>query len=97
MYEITLKNAEQPGLPAPVSKTNTVASVGGTNLNSTVTFNQGTNTIAQVTPNGEESPDETLADEKVSNVDIALEEAKRILVDLLALTRGNSLAGTGLN
>jgi hypothetical protein len=92
VYEITLKNAEQPGLPAPVGKTNSVAAA-----DAKTAPKEGTNTTVQVAVNGEESPEETLADEKVSNVDIALEEARRILVDLLTLTRGNSLAGTGLN
>ena len=92
VYEITLKNAEQPGLPTPMGKTNTVAAV-----DTKVTPKEGTNTTAHIAVNGDESADETLADEKISNVDIALEEAKRILVDFLTLSRGNSLAGTGLN
>lgn len=92
VYEITLKNAEQPGLPAPVGKTNSVNTA-----ETKSTAKEGTNSTAQVAQNGEESLEDTLTDDKVSNVDIALEEAKRILVDFLTLTRGNSLAGTGLN
>jgi carboxyl-terminal processing protease len=86
-YEITLKNAEQPGLPAPVTKTNSVKTAAAAT-------NATTNATAQVAQKGEDDPDEVVPDEKLSNVDMAMEEAKRILIDYLTLTRGNSIAGT---
>ncbi len=91
-YEITLKNAEQAGLPAPIAKTNSVktAAVSVPTTNATAQVQQGKST--------EEDAEESLPDDKISNIDMALEEAKRILIDYLTLTRGNSpLADTGLN
>ncbi|HKQ40791.1 MAG TPA: carboxy terminal-processing peptidase, partial [Verrucomicrobiae bacterium] len=87
VYDITLKNAEQPGLPAPVAKTNSLKTA------STAT-NSATNTVAKNDP---DDPEEHV-EEKVAAVDITLEEAKRILMDLVNLTgRNGSLVGAAVN
>ena len=85
-YEITLKNSEMAGLPDPMTKTNGVKTAEAKAAT--------TNAPAQVATAEGDDADETIPDDKVSNVDMALEEAKRILIDYLTLIRGNSLAGT---
>jgi carboxyl-terminal processing protease len=84
VYEITLKNAEQPGLPAPVAKTNSTIRI-------TSATGTGTNTVAK---NDSDESEEHAVEEKVTAVDMTLEEAKRILMDLVTLgARGGALAG----
>jgi carboxyl-terminal processing protease len=79
-YELTLKNVSDPGLPAPVSKTNALAQAKA----------DLTNTLAKaVTAKGDD--DEARDDTSVPAVDITLEEARRILQDLVELT-GNKAA-----
>ena len=81
-YEFTLKNVGEPGLPAPVAKTNTVAQVK----------DPLTNTVAKVTGDDDEEGDNE--DANLPTVDITLDEGRRILQDLIALTSGkSSLAG----
>lgn len=81
VYEITLKVAEQPGLPAPLAKTNSLKTASATTES---------NTVAKASEDAEEAAPE----EKIAAVDMALDEAKRILVDLVNLTgRGGSLVG----
>jgi len=88
VYEITLKNAEQPGLPPPVAKTNSVKTASSTT-------GTGTNVVAK---NDAEDSEENAVEEKITAVDMTMEEAKRILVDLVNLmTRGGSLVGTTVN
>ena len=87
VYDITLKNAEQPGLPAPVAKTNSVKTAS-TSTNIT------TNAVAK---SDADDPEEHI-EEKATAVDITMEEAKRILVDLVNLTgRNGSLVGAAVN
>jgi carboxyl-terminal processing protease len=69
IYDLTLKLAEQPGLPPPTAKTNSVASVE-----------------KKPAPDQDPDLDEDVADDQVPAVDITLDEAKRILTDLVALT-----------
>ncbi len=73
-YEFTLKNVDEPGLPAP--KTNTVAAAKS----------KPTNTVAKATsPHGES--EEPADDSGLPTLDsIALDEARRILQDLVELT-----------
>jgi carboxyl-terminal processing protease len=85
-YEITLKLAATPGLPPPVQKTNSVASVEKNGL-----------PVAELEAAGDaheaiDSSDEA-EEEKPAAVDPALEEARHILVDYLGLLRRNSVAG----
>lgn len=87
IYEINLKQAEQPGLPAPVAKTNSVKTASATG--------SGTNAVAKT---GTEDAEDAVPEEKIAAVDIAMDEAKRILIDLVNLTgRGGSLAGAPVN
>jgi carboxyl-terminal processing protease len=87
VYEITLKNAEQPGLPPPVAKTNSVKTASATT-------GTGTNTVAK----NDTEENEEHVEEKITAVDMTLEEAKRILVDLVNLmSRGGSLVGATVN
>jgi carboxyl-terminal processing protease len=71
VYEITLKHAEDPTgtLPPPVSKTNQTAKVSGTNH--------------VVAANGE--GDAEAVDDTTLHLDATLEEAKRILIDMVYL------------
>ena len=85
-YEITLKNAEQPGLPAPVAKTNSIKAASTTTTNA--------NTVAKSYPEDIEDH----VEEKATAVDITMEEAKRILLDLVILSgRGGPLVGAAVN
>jgi carboxyl-terminal processing protease len=79
-YEITLKQVDEPGLPAPLSKTNQTAKVEGTN-DVKVAGTDGT------------AEDHEEASEDKTPLDITLEETKRILIDLVYLSMQNSLAG----
>ncbi|MCX6895956.1 MAG: carboxy terminal-processing peptidase [Verrucomicrobia bacterium] len=79
VYEISLKQAEIPGLPPPVTKTNTVAANSATVL-------IGTNTLTTL------AAVEASEDEKAPTVDVNLEEAEHILVDYLGLLPATSLA-----
>jgi carboxyl-terminal processing protease len=76
VYEITLKHVEDPAgtLPPPVSKTNHTAKVDGTNHTN----------LAQ----GDDHED--AVEEKAQNIDVTLEEAKRILIDLVYLSLQNN-------
>jgi carboxyl-terminal processing protease len=76
-YEITLKNVDDPAgtLPPPVSKTNHTAKVEGTNHTN----------LAESDADHEEA-----TEEKVQNIDVTLEEAKRILIDLVYLSLQNN-------
>ena len=77
-----MRNVGEPGLPAPVAKTNTVAQVK----------DPLTNTVAKVTGDDDEEGDNE--DANLPTVDITLDEGRRILQDLIALTSGkSSLAG----
>jgi carboxyl-terminal processing protease len=70
VFEISLKLAEQPGLPPPVGATNAPPA------------KLETATTAK-TENAEEAEDQTPA------IDVTLQEAKRLLVDLIELTSEN--------
>ena len=99
-YELTLKNVDLPGLPPPAAKTNTVASTKGAGTNiveSKATNTLGkveklTNVIVKTSPRPDD--EEAKEDSDVPTIDITLEEGRRILQDLVALTMKNSsLAG----
>lgn len=78
VYEITLKHVEEPGLPAPQSKTNQTAKVEATNDVK----------VAGATEGHEE------ASEDKTPLDVTLEETKRILIDLVYLSmQQNALVG----
>ena len=77
VYDITLKNVDDPAgtLPPPVSKTNQTAKVEGTNHTN----------LAESDADHDEA-----TEEKVQNIDVTLEEAKRILIDLVYLSLQNN-------
>jgi carboxyl-terminal processing protease len=84
-YDLTLKNAELPGLPAPEAKTNIVAEAKA----------GSSNALAKAETKTSSDDDEEAKDKDeppVPNVDISMEEGWRILQDLVALTKGNSFA-----
>lgn len=82
-YEITLKTADQPGLPAPLARTNLLAEAR----------NKPTNTVAKASTPKADDEDEAKEDATPS-VDITLDEGWRILQDLVALTsKDRALAG----
>jgi len=93
VFEISLKQAEQPGLPAPVTKTNFAArastpvySTGGTNLAANLT---SSNLTATATLDPGTSTDDG-EEEKAPPADAALREAEHILFDYInALPKGN--------
>lgn len=77
VYELPLKQAVLPGLPAPVVKTNEVA---------TATKDKDRD--------GDEDATEHLATPHIPPVDYTMEEAKRILLDLVSLSTARvSIAG----
>ena len=88
-YELTLKNVDLPGLPAPLANTNALAKA-----------DQPAATIGAVSTNAPTAattqpafPHETLGDEaepdKAPAVDFVLEESEHILVDYLGLLSKN--------
>jgi hypothetical protein len=83
-YELTLKSADEPGLPAPVGKTNAVAKANDPHA-------------AGKTPaeGAKADPDEEGEPEKESDqaVDVHLREAERILLDLIELSGGGTKKG----
>jgi hypothetical protein len=93
-YEITLKNAGQPGLPPP---TNTFAKVT-TAPHGKTTRIEGNTEKTDATVKGDDSktataPDavakddeESKEDDTTPGVDISLEESRKILQDLIGLT-----------
>jgi len=99
VYDITLKQAAEPGLPAPVSKTYHTA---GAETNAAPGHNgkfrlESQSSVAKTEAksaekNGSSDPakgdddSEDSVDDKVPNLDVPLEETKRILVDYVNLT-----------
>ena len=115
IYEITLKNADDPGLPAPVTKTNSVKTVSNGQLRKKAEISadrkgkdKETKSATTASVGGTEAdpklastarPDPLDADldepkeDRALAIDITLEEAERILVDLVRLTaKQNGLA-----
>jgi carboxyl-terminal processing protease len=88
VYELTLKDVNLPGLPAPEKKTNSVSAKAGTSV--PVTGNlanaNGTNIVASASPtNSSPDADDDAEDEKPPAVDATLVETEHILVDYLSL------------
>jgi carboxyl-terminal processing protease len=96
VYDITLKQAEMPGLPAPVSHTNELASAKAPHATATP---GGTNDSAaaeqKVAAKDDDDDADAVTEPKVPVVDAAMKEAKRILADLVTLwSRGGAVAQT---
>ena len=82
VHEVRLKDVDTPGLPAPEKKTNSVASASSTN---TVT----------AAKHGEDEGAADSAEDAVNAPDIPLDEANRILADLINLSlKQNAVAST---
>jgi carboxyl-terminal processing protease len=94
-YELTLKNVNLPGLPPPVPKTNMSAISTGTATNAVTRANGGrTENPTNVAAKLDDSEDELKDDADIPVLDVTLEEGRRILQDLVALTTKNTtLAG----
>jgi len=98
VYEITLKQVNEPGLPPPVAKTNNVTSATQTHDGKTARAGTLVKTD-RPKPDSEkkdrDDDEDAVADENVPHIDITLDEARRILVDYLNLiSKRSSLAGT---
>jgi carboxyl-terminal processing protease len=90
VYDLTLKQADVPGLPAPMGKTNEVASSKGPHVTSAASDLAAAGEPAKIDdtkPNAskDEDDEDSASESKVPPVDASLKEAKRILVDLIAL------------
>jgi carboxyl-terminal processing protease len=90
VYELTLSNVDTPGLPAPVAKTNTLASA-----TSSPSAAGGTNSAAvQPTPTADPDDELAAAEDKAPPVDYVLEESKAVLLDYVGLlAKDLALAG----
>jgi carboxyl-terminal processing protease len=80
VYEITLKEAALPGLPAPLQKTNSAALKARAAREAL-----GTNTVSVATAMPAGSVDEADGADKPAVPDAAMNEAKQILMDYLRL------------
>jgi carboxyl-terminal processing protease len=90
VYEISLKQADLPGLPPPLSKTNQLASVTKTHAGFAVDGSAGTSAVSEPEPAGGHpsavpKTDDDDEESKAPAVDSGMKEAKRILVDLISL------------
>jgi carboxyl-terminal processing protease len=100
VYDITLKLAEAPGLPAPTVRTNKTVSIETSNGVRTVTTTTTTNKTAETTvakaeksTAGKKDDEEDDEAPDVSPVDVTLDEARRILIDYASLlNNGKSVA-----
>ncbi|HTL17051.1 MAG TPA: carboxy terminal-processing peptidase, partial [Patescibacteria group bacterium] len=97
VYEITLKLAQQPGLPPPLSKTNSV--LAKTSTRSPALGVGDTNTVVAAKGGAADAvPLESDSDEeKPPAVDVPLIESEHILVDYLSVLPKGNLAVTGQN
>jgi carboxyl-terminal processing protease len=83
-YEITLKLADQPGLPAPVVKTNSLiarASQGG----GAVSASKDSVSLAATAPAQDPNVNAEEQEEKAPTVDATLNEAEQIMIDYVSL------------
>ncbi len=93
IYDITLKLVEEPGLPAPTVRTNTVA---GTNSIKSAKLDKPAKADAKAATTKKDKPsdaahapkDEDEDDAAVAAVDVQLDETKRILIDYVHLLSG---------
>ncbi len=79
VYEFKLKEIESPDLPPPLQKTNKVASLGK-------------EAKAHEAKASSDDPDDDVIEDSVPDIDVTLEEAKRILLDFAAASKGKRVA-----
>jgi carboxyl-terminal processing protease len=89
VYEITLKQAEKPGLPSPVERTNTLARASAKDV-----IVGSTNLAQAAPPDGAVGDDQDEEEEKPVAVDPVLAEAEKVMVDYLLLLRRSDVAWT---
>ena len=97
IYEITLKLAQQPGLPPPLGKTNAIIASVASTKNGSVAIG-GTNSTAAVAKESAATPsplDGDLDEDKPPAVDAPLIESEHILVDYVSLLSKGNLATAG--
>jgi carboxyl-terminal processing protease len=97
-YEITLKLAQQPGLPPPLARTNSAVARASAAKSPTVAVTGANSTAAavkEVPTSDAPSLESELDEDKPPAVDAALIESERILVDYLSLWLKGNLAATG--
>ncbi len=83
VYEITLKQAEQPGLPKPLEQTNSVAKAGSASKGIT---GAATNApLASASQPAPVTPEDAVDEDKPPAVDAPLNESENILVDYLSV------------
>jgi carboxyl-terminal processing protease len=90
VYELTLKQAALPGLPAPVGRTNHVKSASTNAPTKSDTELAQAKTEARAKSADADDEDDDAAIEDKPALDVTLEETKRILMDLVSLS-GKSL------
>jgi hypothetical protein len=92
VHELTLKQVDLPGLPAPAQKTNSVSRL---DINSPAV---PTNAAAIAAAAGvDEDRDVDTDEDKVPPPDVSLEEAEHILVDYLAALKQGVLTANHAN
>ncbi|HWQ92456.1 MAG TPA: carboxy terminal-processing peptidase [Clostridia bacterium] len=90
VYEITLKDVDLPGLPAPMQKTNALAAIKVDGVPTT------TNMSAAHTPSASVDPlEDALDEDKAPSIDPVMAEAERILVDYLGVLSKANVVATG--
>lgn len=91
IYELALKHVDEPGLPAPVAKTNSLTRLnpgkGGAVLVGTNAAAASVKSLEPITKTVEDDEDE----EKAPAVDASLEETEHILLDYITLLTRKSL------
>ena len=85
IYELKLKDIDSLTLPPPLQRTNKLASA---------TKDGKAHKAPEAEPKSIDDLDDDPVDDFVPDVDITLDEAKRILLDFVALSKARSVAGT---
>jgi hypothetical protein len=96
-YEITLKLAQQSGLPAPMAKTNSPVAKASSGKSPLVAV-AGTNSTvaaAKEAPSSSPALEGDLDEDKPPAVDAALIESEHILMDYVSLWPKGNLATAG--
>jgi carboxyl-terminal processing protease len=92
IYEVTLEQVDLPGLPPPLKKTNQVTSAESsvtpktTNENVSVASSKESKITAAHSSAVDSGDDEDKTEPEPDEVDMALREAERILLDLIAFS-----------
>ena len=86
IYDITLKLVDEPGLPAPTVRTNSVSSTNAVKkgLASGKATNSAPTDVAEVKTFNPDPDEDDTADANVPVVDPTLDETRRILVDYIS-------------